>query len=154
VKQVKIQAPRRAHHTYVQNLVGAPEQVFPLLCPVRECDWVHGWDPLQVISQSGLAEADCVFVTAAEPHNAIWYVTRHEPAAGFVEMLKITPEVTACRLSIQLRPAPGGSTAEVTYCHTSLGPAGDRFVAGFTADYYAGFMHEWESSLNLYLRNL
>ena len=145
---MKVQAPRRARHTYVQNLAGTPGQVFPLLCPEREREWVDGWDPLFVISQSGVAEPDCVFVTAAEPHNAIWYVTRHEPGAGFVEMLKITPEVTACRLSIQLRAAPGGCTAEVTYCHTSLGPAGDRFVAEFTADYYAGLIREWESSMN------
>ncbi len=150
---MKVQAPRRARHTYVQYIAGTPEQVFPLLCPVRECEWVSGWDPLCVISQTGVAEVDCVFVTAAEPNNAIWYVTRHEAAAGFVEMLKITPEVTACRLSIQLRPAPEGCTAEVTYCHTSLGPAGDRFVAEFTADYYAGFMREWESSLNAWLKS-
>jgi hypothetical protein len=151
---VKLQTPRRARHTYVQKLAGTSEQVFPLLCPVREREWASGWDPLTVISESGVAEADCVFTTAAEPHDALWYVTRHEPAAGFVEMLKISPDVTACRLSIQLRPAPGGCTAEVTYCHTSLGPAGDRFVAEFTADYYAGFMREWESRLNAYLGKL
>jgi len=148
---VKIQVPRRARHTYTQKLAGTLEQVFPLLCPVRECEWVSDWDPLCVISKSGVAEVDCVFVTAAEPHDAIWYVTRHEAAAGFVEMLKITPEVTACRLTVQLRPAPGGCTAEVTYCHTSLGPAGDSFVAAFTPEFYAGFMREWESSMNRFL---
>ena len=148
---MKVQAPRRARHTYVQKLYGTPEQVFPLLCPVREREWASDWDPMFVISQSGVAEPDCVFVTAAEPHPSIWYLTRHEPDAGFVEMLKITPEVTACRLSIQLRAAPGGCAAEVTYCHTSLGPAGDKFVAGFTADYYAAFMREWESSMNGFL---
>ena len=151
---MRIEPPRRARHTYVQHLVGTPEQVFPLLCPVRECDWASGWDPLRVASSSGVAEVDCVFVTAATPHNAIWYVTRHEPDAGFVEMLKVTLELTACRLSIQLRPAHGGCTAEVTYCHTSLGPAGDRFVDEFTADFYARFMREWESELNAYLARL
>ncbi|MBI1731915.1 MAG: hypothetical protein HYR49_04000 [Gammaproteobacteria bacterium] len=148
---MKIESPRRARHTYVQHLAGTPEQVFPLLCPVRECDWSPGWDPLLVVSQSGVAEPDCVFITPAEPHNAVWYVTRHEPDNGFVEMLKITPEVTACRLTIQLRAVPGGCTAEVTYCHTSLGPAGDAFVAAFTADHYTGFMLVWEAELNTYL---
>jgi hypothetical protein len=150
---MKIERPRRASHTFTQHLNGTPEQVFPLLCPVRECDWASGWAPTLVVSESGLAEPDCVFITPAEPHPAIWYVTRHEPANGFVEMLKVTPEVTACRLTIQLRSAPGGCTAEVTYCHTSLGPAGDRFVAEFTADYYAQFMQEWESGLNAFLGN-
>jgi hypothetical protein len=149
---LKIEPPRRARHTYVQHLAGTPAQVFPLLCPVRECDWASDWAPMFVASVSGYAEPDCVFVTPAEPHDAIWYVTRHEPDNNFVEMLKISPEVTACRLTIQLRPALGGCTAEVTYCHTSLGPAGDRFVAAFTADHYARFMQAWESELNGFLR--
>ena len=50
------------------------------------------------------------------------------PESGFVEMLKITPGVTACRLTIQLRAVASGCEAAVTYTHTSLGPAGDAFV--------------------------
>ena len=146
---MNIQPPIRAVHSYVQHLVATPERVFPLLCPVREADWIQGWDPLQVTSASGVAERDCVFLTAAEPEDAIWYITRHEADAGFVEMLKITPGVTACRLSIQLRGTAEGCDATVTYLHTSLGtPAGDAFVAGFTAASYEQFMRDWEARLN------
>lgn len=143
--------PNRVVRTYTQRLVGAPAQVFPLLCPVREADWIDGWDPLLVVSGSGVAEPDCVFVTAADPHDAIWYVTRHEPESGFVEMIKITPSVTACRLSIRVRPVEGGSEADVTYGHTSLGPEGDRFVRSFTEEHYRQFMQDWESRMNHYL---
>jgi hypothetical protein len=149
---MKIEKPLRVTRTYTQRLVAAPEKVFPLLCPVRETDWIQGWDPVLVVSESGVAEADCVFTTAAEPTDAVWYITRHEPEFGFVEMLKITPSVTACRLAIQVRAAPIGSEAQVTYSHTSLGPSGDRFVAEFTEAYYAKFMQEWESRMNHYLR--
>lgn len=150
---MNIVKPTRATRTYTQRLRAAPQAVFPLLCPVREADWIKGWEPGLVVSESGVAERDCVFTTPAQPADAIWYVTRHEPGAGFVEMLKITPGVTACRLTIQLRPAAGGCEADVTYSHTSLGPAGDAFVAGFTEDYYHGFMRDWESRLNHYLEN-
>lgn len=150
---MKIVKPNRVTRTYTQRLVAAPAAVFPLLCPVREADWIDGWNPPLVISSSGVAEADCVFTTAATPGDAIWYVTRHEPAAGFVEMLKITPGVTACRLTIQLSPAAGGAEAVVTYAHTSLGPAGDEFVAGFTEDHYRKFMQDWEARINHYLRH-
>ena len=147
-----IQPPTRATHSYVQHLVASPDRVFPLLCPVREADWIEGWDPLQVTSATGVAERDCVFVTAAEPADAIWYITRHEADAGFVEMLKVTPGVTACRLSIQLQATPQGCDATVTYLHTSLGtPAGDAFVAAFSAEYYRQFMRDWEDRLNHYL---
>jgi len=120
---------------------------------VREKNWIEGWDPLLVVSQSGVAEPDCIFVTAASPDDAIWYITRHEPADGFVEMLKITPQVTACKLSIQLRPAPNGTEATITYSHTSLGSEGDAFVAAFTEEFYVQFMRDWESRLNYYLAN-
>lgn len=147
----EITQPNRVTRSYTQRLVAAPRDVFPLLCPVREADWIEGWNPRSVISVSGVAERDCVFVTAATPSDAIWYITRHEPENGFVEMLKITPLVTACRLTIELRPSMGGSEAVVTYTHTSLGPEGDAFVAGFTDDYYREFMRDWEERLNHYL---
>ena len=148
---MRIAPPRRVTRSYTQHLVADPAAVFPLLCPVREADWIEGWDPILVATQSGVAEPDCVFVTAAKPNDAIWYITRHEPDAGFVEMLKITPLVTACKLSIQLRPTPTGSEADVTYSHTSLGPDGDAFIESFTDDYYRRFMQDWEMRINHYL---
>ena len=148
---MKITPPTRVSRSFTQRLVAEPSVVFPLLCPVREADWIEGWDPLSVLSLSGLAEPDCIFVTPASPHNAIWYITRHEPDTGFVEILKITPLLTACRLSIQLRPVATGSEADITYTHTSLGPEGDAFVAAFTDDFYRRFMQDWESRINHYL---
>ena len=148
-----ISPPVRATRTYEQRLAAAPDRVVPLLCPVREAEWVEGWEPLAVFSHSGVAEPDCIFVTPAQPGQAIWYVTRHEPGRGFVEMLKITPDVTACRLTIQLRATGRGSEAEVTYSHTSLGPLGDAFVAAFTEEHYRQFMREWEEQLNHFLEH-
>jgi hypothetical protein len=148
---MKIIKPLRATRTYTQHLIAAPQAVFPLLCPVREADWIEGWNPPWVVSSSGVAEVDCVFTTTAEPIDAIWYITRHEPGAGFLEMLKITPNVTACRLTIQLRAAGEGCEADVGYSHTSLGPQGDAFVASFTEEFYGQFMKDWESRLNHYL---
>jgi hypothetical protein len=144
--------PNRISRTYTQRLVAPPAAVVPLLCPVREADWIPGWDPVLVISPSGVAERDCVFVTSASPQDSIWYVTRHDPARGRVEMIKITPAVTACRLQIELRPAAGGGCeADVTYTHTSLGPQGDEFLRGFTEESYVRGMRLWEARLNHYL---
>ena len=150
---MKIVQPNRATRTYTQRLVAEPARVLPLLCPVREADWIDGWEPLLVVSQSGVAERDCVFVTAAEPDDSIWYITRHEPEAGLLEMLKITPAVTACRLTIRIVAVADGSEATITYCHTSLGAAGDAFVESFTEDHYRRFMQDWESRMNHYLRH-
>ena len=148
-----VRQPNRVSRSYTQRLVAAPERVFPLLCPVREAEWIDGWQPVFVLSESGVAEQDCVFVSDAEPLDAVWYVTRHEPARGFVEMIKITPLVTACKLTIQVRAAAGGCTADVTYTHTSLGPLGDTFIASFTPEYYVQFMREWENRMNHFLEH-
>jgi hypothetical protein len=148
---MNVAEPFRVTRTYTQTLVASPDVVFPLLCPVREADWIPGWDPLLVLSSSGVAEPDCVFVTAASPADAIWYVTRHEPAAGYVEMVKVSPGVTACRLTIRLRRTSEGCEADVSYMHTSLGPQGDDFVRGFTEASYVRAMQQWEARLNHYL---
>lgn len=149
---MKVVTPNRAVRSYTQRLAAPPEEVFPLLCPVREADWIPGWDPALVVSSSGVAEQDCVFVTSGQPNDAVWYITRHDARAGLVEMIKITPAVTACRLTIQLRAAPAGCEADVTYSHTSLGPRGDELIASFTEEFYRQFMQQWESRLNHYLR--
>lgn len=66
-------------------------------------------------------------------------------------MLEITPNVTTCRLTIQLRAVSGGCEADIVYSHTSLGPMGDAFVASFTDEFYRKFMQDWESRINHYL---
>ena len=149
---MNITKPNRATRTYRQSLHAPPAAVFRLLCPVREAEWAEGWMPVQVISSSGVAERDCVFITPEEPANAIWYITRHEPENWFVEMLKIVPGLTACRLQIQLSPNGNECFADVTYSHTSIGPAGDTFVAAFTAEHYQKFMQVWETLLNVFLK--
>ena len=89
----KIDGPKTTPWTYgLQNksrrLLGPAAKVFPLLCPVREMDWAEGWEPEKVISESGVAERNCVFLTPDKDGSAIWYITRHEPDTGFIEMLK------------------------------------------------------------------
>ena len=146
-----ITEPNRATHSYRQSLCASPAKVFPLLCPVREAEWADGWLPELVLSSSGVAERDCVFITHDKLGKTIWYITRHEPERWFVEMLKILPGVTACRLEIQLSENGDGCFADVTYSHTSMGAAGDEFVTKFTADAYKKSMQAWEKALNHFL---
>jgi len=149
---MQIAKPNRVTHSYRQRLQATPAEVFPLLCPVRETEWAEGWEPQVVVSSSGIAERDCIFITPDKLGTSIWYITRHEPERWFVEMLKILPGVTACRLEIPLLENGDECFADITYSHTSLGSAGDEFVAKFTADYYQRFMQAWEKGLNHFLK--
>ncbi|MDO8986641.1 MAG: hypothetical protein Q7V14_00255 [Coriobacteriia bacterium] len=43
---MKINKPNRVVRSYTQNLNANPSDVFRLLCPVREADWIKGWKSL------------------------------------------------------------------------------------------------------------
>ena len=57
-----------------------PERVFPLLCPVREHEWIPTWKAEMVHSKSGVAELDCVFRTNSSLEgNRTWICTNYAP---------------------------------------------------------------------------
>jgi hypothetical protein len=148
--------PRRVKHTFTQSIKGTPEQVFPLLCPVREADWIPGWTTDWVISNTGVAEQDCIFQTPPHPGAggaaSIWVITHHDEDAFEVEMIKVTPTFTVGKLQIKLSAQGKTSTnATIAYEFTSLGPLGDTYLEGFTAQWYEKFMRVWEKQMNHYL---
>lgn len=148
---MRIEKPVRVRRTWTQHIKASPDKVFPLLCPVRECDWVQGWRPAQVFTESGLAEPDCVFITSDQGREAIWVFTEWDPEKGRVELLKVTPGVTVGQISVRLTPEPTGTAAEITYMHTALSEEGRRFIESFSETFYARFMKEWEAAMNHYL---
>jgi hypothetical protein len=150
---MEIEKPCRVRHSYRQRLTARPEKVFPLLCPVREADWVDGWDPSLVLTASGVVEPGCVFVTPGEEEReAVWVVIRHEPQDWVIEFVKVTPGITVGRIEIQLEDAPdGGTFAYISYAYTALSEAGRSFVENFSEERYEAFMREWETALNHYL---
>jgi hypothetical protein len=148
----------RVVRSYTQRIEAPPERVFPLLCPVREAEWLDGWgDAVEILhSDSGLAEDGCVFrtVTPGRPET-VWMITRHDAAAGVVEFVRVTPGLVATRLTIRVTGcADGSSSVLVTYVFTPLGAAGREFVQQAHSE--AGFRKDlawWEASMNHWLRS-
>lgn len=147
---MNVERPTRVSHVYTQHIAAPPEKVFPLLCPVREREWVEGWDPEVVFTSSGVAEDECVFVTVQDGLRSIWIVTRYEPD-HFISFVKTTPDVLIARISISLFSESGGTALEVRYSYTSLSAEGDSFIHEMDESRYESFMKEWESSMNGYL---
>jgi hypothetical protein len=149
---MNLQKPIRVSHTYRQQLKGSPGQVFPLLCPVREKDWVEGWNPVIVYSFSGYAERDCIFIIPEGNSESIWMVIHYDPENYAIEFVKVTPGMTAGRINIRLHgDEVKGTIAEITYMYTALSEHGRTFVEQFTAETYLSFMKKWEDALNHYL---
>jgi len=62
------------------------------------------------------------------------------------------PQLESFRFCAQLSENGDECFAAITYSHTTIGCAGDEFVATFTADYYQRFMQVWERELNHFLK--
>ena len=45
-------------------LKGTPDDIFPLLCPVREYEWLETWQCEMIYTKSGFTELDCIFKTS------------------------------------------------------------------------------------------
>jgi hypothetical protein len=148
---MKITKPHRVTRSYTQTLAGPPEEVFPLLCPVRELDWVNGWNPDLVVTESGFSELDCVFVTPGTPEDAVWVVTRHDSDRWHLELLKLIPGVVVGKIVIRLEAIAEGTSADVSYTYTALSPHGEAAIDGFTQEHFDRFMKAWEEELNHYL---
>ena len=143
----------RVTHQHTQTNQAPPAKVFPLLCPVREADWVPGWRYRLIYSRSGVAELGCVFTTPNEDGSeSTWLCTEYEPAHFRIAYAWITPGLVACQIQIQLEHGPGATTrAHIVYTYTGLSPAGDKEVERFTAGWFLAKMQGWEKAINHYL---
>lgn len=147
---------KRVTHEYTQNNVAPPEKVFPLLCPVREADWVPGWQCRLIYSQSGVAEYNCVFSTPNEDGTeTAWVVTDYDPASFRIAFAWVNPGLVAAQIRIRLSSStedPGHTSALIRYTYTGLSPEGNRVVERYDRYWFQHKMQNWEAAINHYLQ--
>ncbi len=145
---------RRVVREYRQTIEAPPEVVFPLLCPVREGEWLEGWDFAMTYSACGVVEDGAVFTTSnSGEEDTVWVVTRYDRQAGLVELARFTPDSRTCVLRIAVsRTGDGRSHVDVSYAYTSIAPAGNGFLDGWTEEAFRGAMVFWEKSMNYFLK--
>lgn len=144
---------RRARHGVTQTNNAPPAIVFPLLCPVREAEWVPGWKFRMVYSESGVAEDVCVFTTPNDRGtDTVWMVTLYDPANFKISYAWVEPGMIATQLHIALSPAGTGKTAaRIDYSYTGLSTAGNAVLESYTAQWFRDKMENWERAINHYL---
>lgn len=142
---------RRLTRRFAQRIDAAPEQVFPLLCPEREKEWVPGWNSHMIYSASGVAEPGAVFETTHGPGRTLWVITRHE-APRRVSFVRFQPDDLLVRIEIEITAAaPGASAVQIEYCWTSTGSNSDAALAALTEAAWVEDMTKWERSMNAWL---
>ncbi len=141
----------RVVRQYVQTNNALPEKVFRLLCPVREAEWVPGWEYRLIYSKSGIAELGCVFTTPNEDGSEItWTTIEYEPP-GLVGFVWVWPGMVAARLRFELEAAGEKTRLRARYEYTGLSEKGNGEVERYTDEWFAEKMKKFEAALNHYL---
>ncbi|HPA64146.1 MAG TPA: hypothetical protein PLH15_10305 [Spirochaetota bacterium] len=112
------------------------EQIFLLLCPTKELDWIEGWENVHTLiySDSGIAERSCIFTTdvPGEGHS-VWIVSKYSLKKRNVEYVKFLTDKDAVvhwEMTV-VEKETGKCSVEVDYIITGLSDKGNGFVADF-----------------------
>lgn len=137
--------------SFVQQFKAPPSKVFPLLCPVREHEWIEPWHCEMLHSDSGIAEKNCVFRTRfpGESSDDVWVINHYEPNTR-IEFVRVNALRAMC-LSITLTGNGDGTTNAVNeQLLVGLTEQGNQSLDSM-ADSFSFEMRMGEAMLNHYL---
>ena len=134
------------------NVAAPARDIFPLLCPTREYDWIEGWKCELVFSEAGVAENNCIFTTD-RPGEGLrtWVVSRYEPPKA-IEFVIFQQDSAVIRLDLYLSQDDGGPTrVRVTHTITALNEEGRAFIQHLSPEVIRNRWQALEKALNHYL---
>jgi hypothetical protein len=101
--------------------------IWPLLCPVREYDWIEMWECEVLRSESGYIEPGCVFRTDFPGEGPeTWLTCRHDPMER-IEFVR-TGETRIIHFILELEPLGGRTKMTWTHHVTALDENGNAYV--------------------------
>jgi hypothetical protein len=144
--------PKQVTRHYTQRFLAGPEKVFPLLCPTREYEWIEPWECELLRSESGVAEANCVFRTRSPEDGSeeVWVISRHEPSRRIDFVRQDRRRVMSYSIILEAN-ADGTTTARNTQVLTALTEEGSRLLEGQGDEAFAFELRMGEAMLNHYL---
>ncbi|MCX6150858.1 MAG: hypothetical protein NTX22_10060 [Ignavibacteriales bacterium] len=143
----------RISRTYTQKINATAKEIFPLLCPQKETEWLDGWSYEMIFSLSGFAEEGAVFKTKhAGDVNTIWVVTKYNKKNKIIEFVRLTWETVIVKIRLQvIDNTDGTSDVKVDYTFTTISEKGNEFVQTKSEKQFDDMMRWWEKSMNYYL---
>ncbi len=135
------------------RIMAPASRVFPLLCPVREYDWIDGWSCDLVYSDSGVAENNCIFQTdRVGEGRRTWIVSRYEPNRA-IEFVIVLHDWAIIKMDLYLSEDGDGVTnLRATHTITGLHAEGQAFVEGLPKDLLRQRWTHLENVMNHYLQ--
>ena len=144
----------RIETRFSHRISAPPDNVFPLLCPVRESEWLEGWDCKILYTETGRAENNCVFTTDSTGRGeGTWMVSRYELENCIVEYVVFYPDLCVERIDIRVeKDTDGISQVLWRRTYTGLTPKGNEFIKAFTGESLRKRMTFVQKSLEHYLK--
>lgn len=142
----------RARFHQPMTVRATPEEIFPLLCPVREFDWIPYWDCRLIYTESGVAEQNCIFQTN-KPGEGVdtWVVSHYDPPQR-ISFVRVDDKRTI-QYDIFLRSDGDATKLDWHQEITALHEDGDRFVREQKASDFAAMIQKVEAMLEYFLRH-
>lgn len=144
----------RVMKTYTQTIRASKDEIFPLLCPVREKEWLAGWNYEMVYSESGIAEKGCIFKThEVKKDDTIWFIDHFDIDNYKIIFIRITPSRSLAQMELTLKEeTPEITKSIIKYTITALSDAGEKYIEQDFTENFIQYMKWWEKSLNHYLK--
>ena len=137
------------------ELEASASVVFPLLCPVREADWIYGWEHVctLIYTESGIAEEACVSETHIPSEGrAVWICTKYDPVKMEIEYVKHIVGRAIVKWLMAVENLPGGRSAiHADYNITSLSKKGNSYVQMMADKGIAGLFEGLQKKINYFL---
>jgi len=143
----------RIVRSFAQKIQAPPTTVFPLLCPVREYEWIEPWRCRLIHSRSGFAEKNGAFTTRfpGEPSDDVWVISRYEPH-HCIEFVRVNAVRVMCYFLALTDNGDGTTTIANEQTMFGLNAEGNEFIKNQrNSDSFAFEMRMGEAMLNHYV---
>jgi hypothetical protein len=122
------------------NIRASLEEVFPLLCPKREEEWIPGWECETLWSQSGYNEEGAIFRTT-KPYGTelYWNTLEYDLQKKVVDFLISAPHRFMFRFRIDVKATEEGFlTIFFSQTFTSVSEEGEGLLNQYRTEDFAG----------------
>jgi hypothetical protein len=148
-------ALRQERRSMRLDLRAPAREAFPLFGPVREGEWVPGWEPrFAAPSPPAQGPDGAVFTTQGHGGDNTWVMTAYDSIEHHVAYVMLKPDHFVVEIDIHVAPAGDKScTAEVGYRYTALSEDGNRFIEHWVQHWPDEAPH-WTNAINGRLASL
>ncbi len=127
--------------------------VFPLLCPVREFDWIEHWDCKLIYSDSGYAELGCVFSTynSEDGGEDIWVISNYQLDES-IRFIRVN-SIRSIRYDLTLHQDGDQTHILWEQVITALNEQGNEFLKSVKQSNFDKQIKMLEKLLNYYIKH-